>query len=114
MSEEQGGSFYVQRRQLQAAEQALKEFRAQKEAEKSEFAAEFQRLTTEHERAEQAKNDLARRVRLANAATLLECTDSELKTLILQKRPDMDRAALNAMHKEELVDKLRQISLEQQ
>lgn len=110
MAEKDGG-YYVQKKQLLAAEEALKAFRAQKEAEKSEFAAEFQRLSAEHEQTAKGRDELLRRVRLANAAALLECTDAELKELIMQKKPDADKTALNAMHKEQLVDYLRQISL---
>ncbi len=80
MSNNNRENYFVQREQLQAAEQALQAFRQQRQDEKSEFAAEFDRLTREH-----AQNELARRVHMANAAALLECTDDELRELVRQR-----------------------------
>lgn len=94
-------NYFVQREQLQAAEQALRQFRRDRQAEKSEFAAEFARLSAEHEHRE-----VARRVRLANAVTLLECTDAELRELVLKREPQIDKIELNCMSRGQMVDRL--------
>lgn len=99
--EERHENYFVQREQLLAAEQALRRFRHEREAEKSEFAAEFARLSAEH-----GQREVARRVRLANAVTLLECTDAELRELVLRREPAIDRIELNCMSRGQMVDRL--------
>lgn len=62
---------------------------------------------------EDVKKQLADRVQLQNAVSLLEYTDAELRSLIRQQLPDEDRLSrsrLNSMHKEELVDFYNQLN----
>ncbi len=202
---ETGGINYTDKRQLQRAEAALQEFRQQKTGERSEFAAEFQRLTDERQAAfgvleslglaallsgcdaalkagalqllwlenlgggraaacfagetaeldralkagvaaakrveewafaqilaepapqlkkwllagafdertrggeqmREAKEvlpDVQRRVRLSNAATLLECTDGELKELVRRRAPQLSEQELAGMRRQDMVD----------
>lgn len=57
--------------------------------------------------ADEVRNDLAGKVQLQNAVSLLEYTDAELRSLIRQQLPEDDRltsSRLNSMRKEELVD----------
>lgn len=94
-------NYFVQREQLITAEQALWRFRHEGEADKSELAAEFAGLATEH-----GQREVARRVRLANAVTLLECTDAELRELVLRREPQIDRIELNCLSRGQMVDRL--------
>ncbi len=63
--------------------------------------------------ADKVREQLAGRVQLQNAVSLLEYTDAELRSLIRQQLPDEDkltRSRLNSMHKEELVDFYNQLN----
>ncbi len=202
---ETGGVSYTDKRQLQRAEAALQEFRQHKQGERSEFAAEFQRLTDERQAAfgvleslglaallagcdaalkagalkllwlenlgggrlaacfageaaeldralkagvaaakrveewafaqvlaepapqlkkwllagafggqnrevghmlepKEALPEVKRRVRLSNAATLLECTDGELKELVRRRAPQLSEQDLAQMRRQDMVD----------
>ncbi len=201
---ENAGINYPDKRQLQRAEAALQAFREQKEAESSEFAAEFRRLTDERKSAcgllesssltavaagcdaalkagalrllwlenlpsgraaacfageaaeleralkagaaaakkieewaiayvlaspaEQLQKWLlagcwrqrggygaadakeappeARRVRLGNAAALLECTDGELRELLRRRLPEISETELKNMRRQDMVERL--------
>lgn len=202
---ETSGVNYTDKRQLQRAEAALQGFRQHKQGEKSEFAAEFQRLTDERQAAfgvleslglaallagcdaalkagalkllwlenlgngraaacfageaaeldralkagvaaakrveewafaqilaepapqlkkwllagafgeqdkevremlepKEALPEVKRRVRLSNAATLLECTDGELKELVRRRAPQLSEQDLANMRRQDMVD----------
>lgn len=47
-----------------------------------------------------------RRVRLANAMHLLECSDEELRAMVARREPELSGNVLNGLHREEMVSRL--------
>lgn len=52
--------------------------------------------------------DEMRRVRLARAMHLLECSDGELRELLARQEPELGSVELNSLHREEMVARLLQ------